>query len=235
MSTEPVRRFYATATAAEEGAAHIVRLDQRTLRTPAGRPLHLPTRALAEAVAGEWDTQGEYIAPSSMPVTQLALAAIDRTPHRRAELIAYVAKYGETDLLCHRAESPPPLVRRQADIWDPLLDWAAEALDLRLPVVASVIAAPAAAAAAARLSVAAAALDDLRLTALAQAAGLTGSAIIAFALLEGELDAEAAFAAAALDDLWSLENWGEDAEARAKLERQRAEFAALQRFIAALA
>ena len=63
---------------------------------------------------------------------------------------------------------------------------------------------------------------------------LAGSALIGFALLEGRLDAENAFAAAALDDRWNLENWGEDAAACAGLDRQRAEFDALGRFVQAL-
>jgi len=234
MSTEPIRRFYASATAAEEGEAYIVRLDQRTLKTPAGKPLRLPTRALAGAIAAEWDAQGEHIVPASMPVTQLAFAAIDWTPQSRAQLVEYVAKYGETDLLCHRAEAPAPLIARQAETWDVLLQWARETRALKLPVVVGVIAAPRDEASLARIRDFADALDDFRLTALAQAAGLAGSAVVALALLAGRLDAEAAFQAAALDNLWSLENWGEDAEARARLDRQRAEFAALERFVAAL-
>jgi chaperone required for assembly of F1-ATPase len=234
MSTEPVRRFYTSAATAEEGDAFIVRLDQRTLRTPSGKPLHLPTRALAELIAAEWDAQGERITPASMPVTQLAFAAIDWTAQSRPQLIDYVAKYAETDLVCHRAESPPPLVARQAETWDALVQWAGETCTLRLPVVAGVIAAPPDEASLARLRDIAADLDDFRLTALAQAAGLSGSAVVALALLRGRLDGEAAFAAAALDELWSLENWGEDAEARARLDRQRAEWRALQRFVASL-
>lgn len=211
-----------------------MRLDKRTLKTPSGKPLHLPTPALAEAIAGEWDAQGEHIVPASMPVTQLAFAAIDWTPQSRPQLIEYVAKYGETDLLCHRADAPPPLVARQSEAWDALLNWARDAHSIQLPVVAGVIAAPRDEASLARIRDHAEALDDFRLTALAQAAGLAGSAIIALALLQGRLDAEAAFHAAALDELWSLENWGEDAEARARLDRQRGEFAALARFVAAL-
>ena len=77
-------------------------------------------------------------------------------------------------------------------------------------------------------------LDDFRLTALSQAAGLSGSALIAFALLHNKIGAAEAYAAATLDDEWSLERWGEDAEARARLIAVLAEFDALDRFITAL-
>jgi chaperone required for assembly of F1-ATPase len=234
MSTEPVRRFYATATAAQDADAHIVRLDQRTLRTPSGKPLRLPTAALAEAVADEWEAQGEVIAPSTMPITRFAFAAIDLMPAKRSEISSDLAKYIETDLVAHRAGSPPPLVARQSQIWDPIVARSEHRFGIRIPVVIGVIPADVPPEHRAILAKAIDALDDFRAMALAQAVTLAGSILIGFAFVEGDLDAEAAFQAAALDNLWSLENWGEDAEARARLTRQRAEFAALERFVAAL-
>jgi len=234
LSHEPVRRFYASATPAEEGGAHIVRLDQRTLRTPAGKPLRLPTQALARSVAAEWEAQGELIAPSTMPITRFAFAAIDLMPHKCAEIARDLAKYIETDLVAHRAEAPPPLVRRQAELWDPIVAWAEQRLHMRVPVVTGVVPAEVPARRRSVLEREIDALDDFRALALAQAVTLAGSILIGLAFLEGELDAEAAFAAAALDELWSLENWGEDAEARARLEGQRAEWVALRRFVRAL-
>jgi len=234
MTTDPARRFYASATAAEEAGAHIVRLDQRTLKTPSGKPLRLPTRALAEAVAAEWDAQGEVIAPSAMPLTRFAFAAIDLIPDKRAEISRDLAKYIETDLVAHRAESPPPLVARQAQVWDPIVAWAEQRFHMRIPVVAGIVPADVPPQHRTVLEWEVDDLDDFRATTLAQAATLAGSVLIGFAFLEGELDAEAAFAAAALDDLWSLENWGEDPEARARLDRQRGEFENIARFIAVL-
>lgn len=234
MSAEPVRRFYASAKAAEEANTHIVRLDQRTLKTPSGKPLHLPTRALAEAVAAEWEAQGEFIAPSSMPITRFAFAAIDLMPAKRREISGDLAKYVETDLVAHRADAPPPLVARQSEVWDPIVHRAERRFGIRIPIVTGILPADVPPDHRAILAKEIDALDDFRAMALAQAVTLAGSILIGFAFLEGELDAEAAFQAAALDNLWSLENWGEDAEARARLDRQRAEFVAVARFVAAL-
>lgn len=228
MTAQPARRFYRTAAATPE---HGVTLDSRTLRTPGGAVFRSPTRALAAAIAAEWDAQGEHIAPATMPLTQLGFAALDWTPKSRAELARYITAYAETDLVAHRAEGPAELVARQAGAWDPLLAWARETHGLTLPVVTGVIAAQADAASIARLAGFIEAIDDFRLTALAQAAGLAGSVVIALALLTGRLGASEAYQAAALDNLWSLERWGEDDEARAKLERQRAEFESLAAFI----
>ena len=234
MSAAAARRFYKTASAALADGGFGVALDERRLRTPAGAPFIAPTRALAEACAAEWKAQGQAIVPASMPITQMAFAAIDQTAAARAQRSAYAVSFAETDLCCHRAEAPAELVARQAAHWDPLVAWGAEALGAELPVVTGVVAADVPRQALDALRERAEALDDFRLTALSQAAGLTGSALLAFALLEGRLDAPSAFAAAALDDLGSLERWGEDEEARARLDRLRAELDALARFIAAL-
>ncbi len=228
------RRFYKETRAVEVEGGHGVLLDARTLRTPGGVVFVAPTRAVAELCAAEWAAQGEYIAPASMPVSQFAFAALDWTAKSRGDIAKYVASFGATDLCCHRAESPADLVAHQAKHWDPLVAWGAEALGVGLPVVSGIIAANVAASELARLEAHAAALDDFRLTALGQATGLAGSALIAFALMRGRLTPQQVFEAAALDNLWSLEKWGEDAEARARLERQRGEFEALGRFITAL-
>lgn len=226
------KRFYAAASVAEDGYG--VLLDARTLRTPAGIVFRAPSKALAAAVAAEWQAQGAEIAPAAMPLTQLAFAALDGGAGAHAERIAYVCKHAETDLCCHRAGRPAELVARQAASWDSLVEWGAQALGAALPVVTGVLPAPAPAEALARLRARAEALDDFALTALAHAVGLTGSALIAFALVERRLEAETAFAAAALDELWSLEHWGEDAEARGKLEQLRGEISSVARFCQSL-
>jgi chaperone required for assembly of F1-ATPase len=231
---ELARRFYEAAGVAESDDGFGVTLDARTLRTPGNRVFRAPTRALAEAVAAEWAAQGEHIVPANMPLTQLAFAATDATAERREELSRALTKYLETDLLCHRAEAPPALVARQSAAWDPIMAWAESRFGLRMPVVTGVIPAGIPPQHIAAFEQEIDALDDMRRTALAQAVTLAGSALIGFALVERRLDADQAYAAAMLDEEWSLETWGEDAEARAKLKRKRAEFATLERFIATL-
>lgn len=229
--SEGIRRFYKNVSVADDA----VMLDERRLRTPGGAPFAAPTRALAEAIAAEWNAQVEHIVPASMPLTQLAFAAIDVTPNRRDELAEHLIKYLDTDLVSHRADAPSGLVARQSALWDPILDWGQERFQFRLPLVIGIMPSPSASPQ--NRTIIQWEIDDLdafRCTALAQAVTLAGSILIGFALLEGELGAEAAFQAAMLDDLWSLKTWGEDAEARARLDRQRAEFADLSRFIATL-
>lgn len=228
------RRFYKQAGLLEDESGFGVALDARALKTPRGTAFRTPTRALAEACAEEWAAQGAHILPASMPVSKLCFVAIDHTPGARAAIAADFAKYGETDLICHRADRPEALIARQQQVWGPVLAWAEAAHGLSLAVVTGIIAAPPAPAALEKLAALALARDDFALTGLAHGAGLAGSALIGLALAEGRLSADEAFAAAALDDLWSMETWGEDSEARARLDRLKGEFQALARYFAAL-
>lgn len=231
MSEIAPRRFYKDASVAPGEGGFAVALDGRPLRTPAKAPLLLPTHSLAEAIAAEWAGQGEAIRPDTMPLTRLANVALDRAALAREALAAEIAKYGETDLLHHRAEGPAELVRRQAAAWDPILEWGRGALGLDLPVVTGVIA-PARDASA--LIARALALDVFRLTALAHATALFGSAWLGFALLLGRIAAEEAFALSRIDEDFQAEQWGVDAEAADRASRLAEEAKAVGRFIALL-
>lgn len=227
----PLRRFYKQAEAAPaEGGGFAVLLDGRALRTPAKRAFVVPTAALAEAIAGEWAAQGETIDAASMPLTRIANVALDLAPGAAHRLAEEVAKYAATDLVCHRADAPAALADRQAAAWDPLLDWAEQDLDLRLFRTIGVIAASQPEDAAPRVRAVANALDAFRLTGLAHATGLCGSAVIALALARGRLTGRRAFEAAFLDDLFQLERWGDDAEARARLDRMDQDLVAVERW-----
>lgn len=228
------KRFYKSASVVERDGGYGVALDERTLRTPGGAVFVGPTRALAQLCADEWAAQGEHIIPATMPASQIAFATLDWTAKNRDHICDYVTKFGETDLCCHRAEAPADLAARQAELWDPIVAWGAEALDVDLPVVSGIVAAEVAPEEIAKLRAAAAALDDFRLTGLAQAVGLAGSALIGFAVTKHAYSADQAFEAAALDNHWSLEKWGDDAEVRRKLERQREEFLAIERYLETL-
>lgn len=233
--TGPARRFYAKAEAVEIEGGFGVALDGRALRTPGKLPLVAPTRALAELCAAEWDAQADEIRPATMPVSRLANVAVERTPLARDAIVANIAQYAETDLLCHRADHPARLVERQAAAWNPLLDWAADALGVRLYPSTGILIDPRNPQAVPGIQALAAARDDFTLTGLAHATGLAGSCILGFALERGRISGAEAAGLASLDEDWSLETWGEDAEARARLAAQAAEFSALEAFFSALA
>jgi len=226
-----VKRFYKTAEVSPDGA---ILIDGKPVRTPARAALTLPTQALAEAIAAEWNAQGDRIEPRTMPFTGLANAAIDRVAPDPAAFAGNLARYGESDLLCYRAEGPTPLVQRQAVHWEPILAWARGRFDVDFVVAEGVIHRPQPPATIDRLARATAARDPFALAGLSPLVTLSGSLLIALALAEGVLDREAAWAAATVDEAWQAEHWGEDSEAAAVLAVRRADFDAAHDFLALL-
>lgn len=229
-----MKRFYKAASIRPEAGGVAILLDGRPVKTPARAALAVPTEELAEAIAAEWNGQGEEVDPRAMPLTGLANAAIDRAAPDPAAFAATLARYGESDLLCYRAEAPEPLVRRQAESWDPLLDWARRRYGIELATAAGVIHRPQPAGTVARLAEEVGSRDPFRLAALAPLVTISGSLIVALALAEGEIGREQAWAAATLDEAWQAEQWGEDELARAALEARRAEFDAAYLFLTLL-
>ena len=230
MSQWVAKRFWSEVTVEPAAQGFAVRLDGRPLRTPAKRNLTVPTEPLALRLAEEWRAQADAIDPSTMPVTRSANAAIDKVAPQHAEVAANLAAYGETDLLCYRAESPDALTWRQAEAWDPLLDWAAEALDARLVPVAGVMPRDQDQAALQRLSERVHAMDHFALTGFHDLVMLSGSLVLAFAVTERRLSGEAAWELSRLDESWQVEQWGRDAEAEASARIKRAAFLHAERF-----
>jgi chaperone required for assembly of F1-ATPase len=225
------KRFWTTATAVARDGGHGIVLDGRMVRTPDRRELLVPTLALTSAIVDEWNAQGEVLAPSSMPMTRMANTAIDRVADRHAEVAAYVAGYGATDLLCYRAEGPGQLAARQAAAWDPLLDWAAETFGARLVPTEGVMPIAQQPAALERLQGAVADFDAFGLTGLHDLVTLSGSLVLGLAVARGHLQAEDAWARSRIEEDWQIEQWGHDEEAEIAAGNRREGFRAAARFI----
>ena len=218
------KRFYKQARVGERGEGGIpVLLDVRPIRTPARRTLAAPTHALAEAIASEWNAQADLIDPARMPLTRLANAVIDAVAERPQPVTDEIANYLGTDLLFYRASTPDSLVRRQAEVWDPLLAWAREELGARFVQVEGVMyaAQPAPAVEAARARIPS---DVWRLGAVSSITTLTGSALLALALANGAIADDAAWDAALVDEDFQMEQWGRDELALQRRAYRRAEF-----------
>ena len=219
------RRFYEAVSIAEGEGGFALLLDGRPVKTPARRTLMAPQRAWGEALAAEWEAQADVIDPARMPLTRLANTIIDGVTDASAVVAADVEKYLATDLVLYRAAAPDGLVARQSAAWDPVLDWAREALGARfvLGQGAVFVAQPAEALAAAGAAVPRA--DLWRLGAVHAVTTLTGSALIALALAAGALSVEQAWGAAHVDEDWNMDFWGRDALA---MQRRAARFAEMQ-------
>ncbi|MDU9005902.1 ATP12 family chaperone protein [Sedimentitalea todarodis] len=231
MSERKQKRFWKTTTVAEEGEGFAVALDHRRIKTPAKAALLLPTRVMAEAVAAEWDAQEEKINPLSMPVTRSANAAIDKVRHQHAEVAEMLAAYGDTDLLCYRAESPAELVARQSDQWDPALDWAHETLGARLIPHCGVIHQPQSEAALANLAAPVHRMTEFELAAFHDLVSLSGSLVLGFAAARNWRDADDIWHLSRLDEIWQEDQWGADEEAQQQVEIKRRAFLHAKRFM----
>src|SRR5215471_12864355 len=214
------KRFYKNAHVGEGNA---VLLDGKPVRTPARRALAAPSPALAEQLAAEWNNQADVIDPARMPLTRLANAAIDAVSATPQPVADEIAKYLGSDLLFYRADAPAGLVEKQASAWDPVLAWARDTFGARFVLAEGVVhaAQPREAVAAVRAALPA---EPWRLAALSSVTSLTGSALLAIALAHGAVDADAAWAAAHVDEDWQMSQWGRDELALERRAYRRAEF-----------
>src|SRR5450631_4055267 len=227
------KRFYAHAGVVESPGGLAITLDGKPVRTPSGRSLVAPTREIADAIATEWDAQQEFIDPLTMPMTRFANSVVDAVVDRVDVVTGDVVKYFGSDLLFYRAGHPQALVAREAVLWDPPLFWAADALGAHFILAEGIVHVrqPDSAIAAAR---AALPDDPWSIAALHVVTTLTGSALLALALMRGVLDEDQVWAAAHVDEDWNIRQWGIDAEVAARRAARLIDFRAAAAIIKAL-
>jgi len=228
------KRFYKAAESGPVDGGWGVWLDGRPVRTPAGAVLATPTPSLAALIASEWSAQGEHIVLDEMTATRLAFTAVDRAAEAREEVSDEIARRAGADVLCYFAEAPDGLVEREAAAWGPMLDWAGETLGLQLIRVRGLIHQAQPQATLARAKALALELSDFELTGLVNAAGLFGSAVLAFALQRGRLTGDEALDLSRLDEAFQEDQWGIDEDAAARTAHMRAEASVLEQWFAAL-
>ncbi|APG45873.1 ATP12 family chaperone protein [Phaeobacter porticola] len=230
MSEWKQKRFWKAVSVAETENGFAVELDGRRVKTPAKAVLAVPSRPMAEAIAVEWDAQTESVNPNMMPVTRSANAAIDKVTHQHAAVADMLADYGDSDLLCYRAEMPTELVLRQSEIWDPALDWAADALGVRLEPRSGVLHTPQDPAALDHLRGLVHEMTPFQLAAFHDLVAMSGSLILGFAATKGWREASEIWDISRLDELWQEQQWGQDEEAQATADLKRRAFLHAKRF-----
>ncbi len=229
------KRFYKDVAVAERDGSFAIELDGRAVKTPAKLELAVPTKALAELVKAEWEAQGEEIDPNRMPVTRLVNTALDGVAVDTQAVFEDILRFSSSDLLCYRASDPDRLVARQAELWDPLIDWAANDLGARFILAEGVMHQEQPREAIAAFAVTLRKYDTaLELAALHTLTTLLGSAILALAFAEGRLTLEEAWALAHLDEDWTIEHWGSDSEAEERRAQRFIELTAAANVFSAL-
>ena len=232
MSAWSARRFWTEATVRPEGGGFAVLLDSRPVRTPLEALLVLPTEALAHEVVAEWRAQTGTVKPATMPFTRTANSAIDTVIPQRHAVVEKLAAYGGTDLLCYRATGPAALIARQAASWDPLLDWSGVALNAPLCATVGIMHVDQPPASLANLFEAVHALSAFQLAAFHDLVAISGSLILALAVIRRRVTAEHAWDLSRIDETWQIEQWGADEEAADLAARKRADFRLADRFFA---
>ncbi|MEM6577667.1 MAG: ATP12 family protein [Pseudomonadota bacterium] len=230
MSGWVTKRFWTDASVVRHAEGFTVQLDERPVKTPAKAELVVPTRALGHAIAEEWNAQEAEIRPQDMPMTRAANAAIDKVRPQHADVASLIAAYGDADLICYRADTPAGLVSRQADAWDPLVDWINQRFDVQLHIVTGVMHVPQNPAHLDRLAAHVHEMDEYTLTAFHDLVGLSGSLAIGFAALERWKPGDELWRLSRIDELWQQELWGEDEEAIATAAFKGREFNDAMRF-----
>lgn len=230
MSQWEAKRFWKSAKVVADGEGFGILLDGRPVRTPARVPLNVPTLALAQEIAAEWDAQEDKIDPGTMPLTRAANAAIDKVALQHSEVAELLLAYGDSDLLCYRADGPDGLISRQNAAWDPLLDWANDVLGVQLQSHTGVIHVPQNPDSISRLSKQVHALSDFELAAFHDLVSLSGSLVIAFAILHGFRPGEELWEISRIDENWQIEQWGEDEEAQVLEKVKRQSFVNAEKF-----
>jgi chaperone required for assembly of F1-ATPase len=220
-------RFYKEARVDDaSGGKAAVSLDGKPVLTPSRRPLAAPSLALGQAIAAEWNAQTELVDPAHMPLTRLANSVIDGVSENSQAVADEVAKYLGTDLLFYRADTPVGLVEKQSRAWDPLLLWARETHGAGFLLAEGVVYRPQPENAVAAMRALIPADNPWRLGAVSSITTLTGSGLIALAVAQGVLGADAAWAAAHVDADWQMSQWGRDEPALERRAYQEAEFIA---------
>lgn len=219
-----MKRFYNDVAVEQIADGWRITLDGRPVRTQGGAAQVVPTRALAEMLAGEWAGQGDEIDPLAFPLRAMADYAIDQIAQARQASIDRVLRFAETDTLCYRADPDEPLHRRQRDIWEPLVTAFEAREGVTLERVSGIIPRRQPAATLTALRARLDGEDAFTLAAIETLASLAASLCVALEALQPAANAEALWDAAELEEQWQAELWGREAEAEARRERRRSEF-----------
>ena len=230
MSNWKTKRFWKEAVAEPCDGGFTVRLDARPVRTPLKAALMVPTLEMAQAIAAEWDAQTGLVKPQTMPVTRAANSAIDKIVPQFDEVAGLLSAYGASDLICYRATEPQALIARQAQAWDPMIAWSAEALAAPLIATAGVIHIAQPAQSLARLASYVSALDPFRLAGIHDLVAISGSLVLALAVTHRKISADNAWTLSRIDETWQQELWGIDDEAAEYAAQRHRAFLEADRF-----
>ena len=228
------RRFYQEVNVIKLERGFAVELDGRLVKTPLGQPQILTSKDLAIAIAHEWASQEKIIVPETMPLTGYANSSIDRIEKNRESILKEILNFAETDLLCYRANEPIDLVSRQNSHWQPLLDWAADTMKIKLKVTTGILHIKQPLRAIDTLAKLLRGKNDMELAGIISLTTACGQIILALALAKGRIDIKEALVCTQLEQIYQNERWGVDEETRIRQVSLETEIATATKFLSLL-
>lgn len=226
-----MKRFWKDASAVLQDGGWEIALDGRPVRTPTRAPLRVDSRSLADAMAAEWQAQGDSIDPATMPLTGIANAAIDLASSDPVAFAEPIAAYAESELFCYRDDRDAAFQAEQAAAWNPLLAWAEARYGIEFALTQGVLPIDQPAATVAALRGAVLAQDPFRLAPLTVLVTIGGSLVAGLALVEETFDAADLWQAVSLDELYQERRWGADRDAQKARAHKEAEWHNAARFL----
>lgn len=219
----PGKKFYQHVDARPHDSGWGIFLDNRIVRTPGRQELVVPTSGLAEAIATEWRAQEQDIIPASMPVTQLAMTALDRIAAHRSDIVATLSEYIDHDVLCFREDHPAAWADFQSIHWDSILNVLRDMHGLDLLLNNGITVMPQSAKTHEFFHNWLTGLDDWQLSSVQVLIPALGSPGLCYALLAGNITSDQALFAAFLEEHWQQQNWGQDPDAAKRRQRIQSE------------
>ncbi|KAJ2720939.1 chaperone [Coemansia sp. Benny D115] len=211
--TPGIKRFWRKVGVAEKPGGLAVELDGRAIKTPDGRPVLIPSKQpmLAWLVAGEWESQSEYLGAHSLPLTSLVCRAIDGLGDQsvRSDVIEKLLKYFQTDSACLHEEFPQALVDLQTEHYMPVVEWAREKYGVPIAVTCNLFALRQSPEAVDCMRKTVSQFSPLKLAAFERAVMSAKSFLIALALVEQRITAEQAARASQVEASSQTQLWGE--------------------------
>jgi len=224
MNPSLEKRFWEKASVVETENGFGITLDGRSVKTPSKTPLVVDFRAIADDIAAEWMAQGEQVDPATMPTTRMANSVIDKVTVNRDAIIDMLSDYAGSDLLCYRATTPQELIDEQARVWDPLLDWSANAMKAPFQATQGVMYVDQPAQSIEVYRAKLQSMNNYQLAGAHDLITISGSMVVAMGLMTNHLDVDQAWSAVSVDEIWQEKQWGADEEAQQAQEVKRQDF-----------
>lgn len=235
-----MKRFYKEAVYCDDAGAYLIKLDDRTINTPANNVLISHSEALAKEICAEWNAQDENVVPDSMPITQYCYTALDYIPKHKAEIITTVLNFLDTDLVCYRTDDPADLVAKQSEAWDLFIDWFEGKFNHKLETTTGLAALSHPQNVHDNVAVHVNGLDNEHLTILQSLTAACGSLVMALCFVDGQASVEQMFNAAFVEELhqgsiYDEDRYGVDPTQEKQRAKLKSDLEAARRYLDSLA